>query len=84
MRCETKRMKVHVDLYVNLKKYAPSGDSSFEIQLESGDTVKTVLEVLKIPVEEKVVILVNGRNADEADPLKEKDTITLYSPISGG
>lgn len=77
-------MKVHVDLYVNLKKYAPAGDSSFEIQLESGATVKTVLEVLKIPAEEKAVILVNGRNAGESDSLKEKDTITLYSPISGG
>ena len=77
-------MKLHVDLYVNLKKYAPANDSSFEIQLEFGATVKTVLEVLKIPATEKAIVLVNGRNADESNPLKEKDTITLYSPISGG
>lgn len=77
-------MKVQVDLYVNLKKYAPADDSSFEIQLESGATINTVLEVLKIPAEEKTVVLVNGRNADESDPLKENDIITLYSPISGG
>ena len=77
-------MKVHVDLYVNLKKYAPADDSSFELQFEPGATVKTVLEVLKIPAEEKTVILINGRNAVESDLLKEKDTITLYSPISGG
>lgn len=77
-------MKVHVDLYVNLKKYAPTGESSFEIELESGATVKAVLEVLKIPAEEKAIVLINGRNADESNPLKEKDTITLYSPISGG
>jgi sulfur carrier protein ThiS len=77
-------MKVHVDLYVNLKKSAPAADSSFEIELESGATVKSVLAVLKIPVDEKAILLVNGRNADESSPLKEKDTITLYSPISGG
>ena len=77
-------MKVLVELYVNLKKYAPADDSSFEIQLEPGATVKTVLEVLKIPAEEKTVILVNGRNADESDTLKEKDAVTIYSPISGG
>ena len=77
-------MKVYVDLYVNLKKYAPANDSSFEIQLESGATVKTVLEALKIPGTEKAIVLINGRNADESNPLKEKDTITLYSPISGG
>ena len=77
-------MKVHVNLYVNLKKYAPADNSSFEMLLESGATVKTVLEILKIPTDEKAIVLVNGRNADESNPLKEKDTITLYSPISGG
>ena len=77
-------MKVHVDLYVNLKKYAPQGKSSFDVQLEPGATVKTVLEILEIPSDEKAIVLVNGRNADESSPLKEKDTVTLYSPISGG
>jgi len=77
-------MKVNVNLYVNLKKYALEGNSSFDVQLESSATVKTVLEVLKIPRDEKVIVLVNGRNADESYSLKETDTITLYSPLSGG
>ncbi len=77
-------MKVHVDLYVNLKKYAPADESSFDIQLESGATVKSVLDILEIPAEEKAIVLLNGRNADESDALKEKDTLSLYSPISGG
>ncbi len=77
-------MKVHVDLYVNLKKYAPANESSFDIQLESGATVKSVLDILEIPAEEKAIVLLNGRNADESDALKEKDTLSLYSPISGG
>ena len=77
-------MKVHVDLYVNLKKYAPADDSSFEIQLESGANVKTVLDMLEIPAEEKVIVLVNGRNADESNALKEKDNLSLFSPLSGG
>lgn len=77
-------MKVHVDLYVNLKKYAPEGNSSFDVQLESGATVKAVLEILKIPADEKAIVLVNGRNANESNLLKERDTVTLYSPISGG
>jgi sulfur carrier protein ThiS len=77
-------MKVRVNLYVNLKKYAPADDSSFEIQLEAGATVKTVLEILKIPADEKAIVLINGRNANQSNPLKDKDTLTLYSPISGG
>lgn len=82
MRCN--KMKVHVDLYVNLKKYAPEANSSFDVQLESGATVKAVLEILKIPADEKAIVLVNGRNANESNSLKERDTVTLYSPISGG
>ena len=77
-------MKVHVDLYVNLKKFAPADDSSFEIQLDAGATVKSVLEILKIPADEKAIVLINGRNANQSNPLKDKDTLTLYSPISGG
>ena len=77
-------MKVHVDLYVNLKKYAPADESSFDLQLGSGATVKSVLDILEIPAEEKAIVLLNGRNADESDALKEKDTLSLYSPISGG
>ena len=77
-------MKVHVDLYVNLKKYAPADDTSFDIQLESGATARAVLDALKIPAGEKVIILVNGRNAVESRPLTEKDVVSLFSPLSGG
>lgn len=77
-------MKVHVDLYVNLKKYAPANDSSFDIQLEPGARVETLLAVLKIPPHEERIILVNGRHCKDMRPLKEGDTITLFSPLSGG
>ena len=77
-------MKVYVDLYVNLKKYAPADDTSFDIQLESGATARAVLDALKIPADEKVIILVNGRNAVESRPLMEKDVVSLFSPLSGG
>jgi molybdopterin converting factor small subunit len=77
-------MKVYVKLYVNLKKYAPADDNSFEIQLESGARIKTLLETLKIPSYEERVVLVNGHHSDDLSPLKEGDTVTLFSPISGG
>lgn len=77
-------MKVHVKLYVNLKKYAPVDDSSFEIQLESGACIKKLLDFLKIPLYEKRVVLVNGHHSGDLNPLKEGDTLTLFSPLSGG
>jgi molybdopterin converting factor small subunit len=77
-------MKVHVDLYVNLKKYAPAGDSSFEIQLEAGARIETLLAVMKIPSHEERIVLVNGHHSDDSSPLKEGDIVTLFSPLSGG
>jgi molybdopterin converting factor small subunit len=77
-------MKVNVNLYVNLKKYAPAGDSSFEIQLESGARIETLLAVLKIPSDEARIVLINGRHCEDPSPLEEGDTVTLFSPLSGG
>lgn len=77
-------MKVHVQLYVNLKKYAPADDSAFEIQVESGARIKTLLEILKIPSSEERIVLVNGHHSDDLSPLKAGDTVTLFSPLSGG
>ena len=84
MGFESCEMEVNVELYANFKKYSPIGESTFKMQLESDATVKIALEVIKIPSYEKAIVLINGRHADALSPLKEKDTITLFSPMSGG
>jgi molybdopterin converting factor small subunit len=77
-------MQVHVDTYANLRQYAPAGRGSFDLTLDSGATVSSIIDALNIPGAVKVVILVNGRRAAGDTRLKAADKITLFPPIEGG
>ena len=77
-------MQVHVDTYANLRQYAPAGRGSFDLTLDSGATVSSIIDALNIPGAVKVVILVNGRHAAGDTRLKAADKITLFPPIEGG
>jgi molybdopterin converting factor small subunit len=77
-------MQVHVDTYANLRQYSPAGRGSFDLTLDSGATVSSIIDALNIPGAVKVVILVNGRRAAGNTRLKAADKITLFPPIEGG
>jgi len=78
-------MKIRVNLFVNLRQYAPEGeDGVFEIELGLGETVGRLIEILKVPSTVKRVILVNGCHADEDTHLTDGDTVTLFPTMEGG
>lgn len=77
-------MKVQVDILANLKQYAPGGKGNFALDLASGATVETLVKRLKIPQNVKMIILVNGRRADNGTPLTDADEIRVFPPIEGG
>jgi len=77
-------MKIHVNLYANLKQYSPVGAGSFTLNMASGSTLKNLIDTLNIAPKVKMVILVNGRRADVETHLSPEDKITLYPPIEGG
>ena len=77
-------MQVHVETYANLRQYSPTGRGSFDLNLDDGATVSSVIGALGIPRTVKKVILVNGRRAAEDTRLVTKDKITLFPPIEGG
>jgi sulfur carrier protein ThiS len=77
-------MKVHVNVYANLRQYSPAGVGSFTLNMASGSTIKNLIAALNIARNVKMVILVNGRRADAETHLSPEDKITLYQPIEGG
>ncbi|UCF83456.1 MAG: MoaD/ThiS family protein [Desulfobacteraceae bacterium] len=77
-------MRIWIRLFANLKKYAPGGDSNFNLELGSGATVGRLLESLDVPAPVKAVILVNGRHAKEETQLADGDTVILFPPMAGG
>ena len=77
-------MQVHVETYANLRQYSPTGRGSFDLNLDAGATVSSVIGALGIPRTVKMVILINGRRAAKDTRLETKDKITLFPPIEGG
>jgi molybdopterin synthase sulfur carrier subunit len=77
-------MKVQVNLFANLRDYAPDGEGSFDLALADGATVTDLLAVLKVPPQVQAVVLVNGRRSEPSTPLAPEDTVTLFPPMEGG
>ena len=77
-------MKVQVNLFANLVKYAPEGKNAFSLELKSSDCVKNLIVQLGIPPEVRKIIIVNGRHSPEDTALNEGDEVTFMTPVEGG
>lgn len=72
---------------VNVKLFATLRDGRFKeekAKLEGNIQVKDVISKYNIPVEEVRICLINGRDADFSQSLKDGDTLSLFPPVGGG
>jgi molybdopterin converting factor small subunit len=72
-----------LELYGDLKKYAPGEQGHFTLTLKPGATLGEVFQNLSMP-EGRQVSLINGRRAIPETRFKDGDTLVLFPPISGG
>jgi len=79
-------MRVEVNLYANLAKYAPSGSNhqAIPVELDDGGTVATVLRRLKIPLRERTTVLIEGRHARPNQRIREGARLHVFPPMCGG
>ncbi|MCU0559585.1 MAG: MoaD/ThiS family protein [Desulfobacterales bacterium] len=77
-------MKITVNLFANLRDYAPAGQRPAEVSLPGGATAADLLSALRIPPAVQAVLLVNGRRAEAAALLADGDEVTLFPPMEGG
>ncbi len=77
-------MPIHVHLFAYLAKYSPTGREKFSLGLGPEKTVGRLLEELQIPEDFERRVLVNGRHADSATPLRDGDEVFIYPPAAGG
>ncbi len=77
-------MRIEVELIAFIQKYAPGGKHVFDMDLQSGATVTTVVEKLGIPDTEPRLTLINGSHAQDDTELHEGDTLVLLTPVEGG
>lgn len=76
-------IEVKVKLYGELEKYSPSQNNKFSMQLPLGIHLKELMEFLKIPAHQIMLIIKNGVKATEDDFLNDGDEI-IFLPVVGG
>jgi len=77
-------MRVQVELFLHLRRYALPGEGPQEIELSDGATVGELVTRLGIPAGVQKVVLVDGRLRALDAPLREGETVTVFPPLEGG
>ncbi len=77
-------MRIRVNLYAGLRKFAPEGKAPFEMDVPEGMSLADLISRLGIPAEKPKILLVNGRHADPGQVLAEGDEVALFPPVAGG
>jgi len=75
-------MRIFVKLFSNFAFY--HSPSKFSLEVPAGIRILDILKVLRIPEDLPRITLVNGQVADEENTLKEGDTVSVFSPVTGG
>jgi sulfur carrier protein len=72
---------------VKLKLFATLRQGRFKEQMLNIKDNSRVIDIItqcNIPLEQIAICLVNGRDADKMQTLKNYDTVSLFPPIGGG
>ena len=79
-------MTVTVHLHTTLQRPTPTGPlRRLDVALPAGSTLRELLDRLSIPrQDDSVLLVVNGRQADLENTLREGDEVHLIPPLSGG
>jgi len=77
---------VTVHLHTTLQRPTPTGPlRRFDVALPAGSLLSDLLEHLSLPrLDDSILLVVNGRQADRKDPLRQGDEVHLIPPLSGG
>ena len=77
-------MKVELNLFASLRKYRPPGNDKEIIDISQNINIAQLLKDKEIPLEEAIVLLVNGVRVDYNHVLQEGDKISAFPLIMGG
>lgn len=74
-------LAILVKVYATLREFT-GGEGT--LYIEGTETVKTLLEMIGIPLNEVKNIMVNGRRRDLDFELSDEDRVALFPLIAGG
>lgn len=79
-------MRVHVRLLGVYREYLPANarGSTYSLETPSGTRIEELQVQLPVPVDERQVVLINGRIPLAGQVLEEGDTIAVFPAMAGG
>lgn len=81
---EAATMRVRVQLYSDLKKYARGRGDPIVCTLAEGGTVEELLVELGVPPGEEMIVGINGELGSRQATLADGDEVMLLTPMQGG
>jgi molybdopterin converting factor small subunit len=77
-------MMVHIKikLFASLKRFVPAASENFPI--ESGITVKKLLEALGVPEDEIKLVFIDGAKRDLNSTLNGGERVGIFPAVGGG
>ncbi len=79
-----KSITVEVRLFASLRAYLPEEEDICILRIDSGATVRDVLDRLNIPVEYPKIILLNAVHGSIDSTLEDNNILSIFPPIAGG
>ena len=77
-------MKIAVVLYLDFRNFSPHPSGRVTLTAPDNADLRWVLAALNIPPDKEKVVLVDGRQRKETEPLREGQTISIYPVLEGG
>ena len=77
-------MIVRVKCFTGMRRFAPADQPEFDIEIDAGASVASLLELLEVPPDLQPIVAVNGARAETNRSLHDGDTIVLFTPVEGG
>lgn len=74
-------MEIKVRLFATLRE---GRGKELVIPLEEPLTPMHIIDILKIPIEEVAILLINGRDGQIEAQLTEQDVVSIFPPVGGG
>jgi molybdopterin converting factor small subunit len=75
---------IEVQLFATLAQYLPTSADRALLDVPDGTTVASVIRLLGIPAAMPRIVLVNGDEAGDEQPLAPRDVLSIFPPLAGG
>lgn len=79
-------MRILVKLSTTLRDCVPGYDAEAGLSLDmpEGTSVRELARHIQVPSEEIKIVMINGRQSEASDTLRDGDRVALFPAVGGG